>query len=504
MRLLTRFEYDNTVRDLLQDMTSPATAGFPPENGSNGFDNNADVHAASPVLVQAYMEAAEGIADRAITDHWDTLVPCDPQVDGYTACGITFATSFLKRAFRRTPAADELGLFLGLIETKTAEESFEAGVRSVIEATLQSPQFLYRAERQPETAAAPGAADALGGYELASRLSYLLWASMPDDELLAAAATGSLAAPEGLEAQARRLLASPKARGSVRHFHEQWLGLGALDSLVKDATAFPTYEESLRTDWREEINRFIEHEIFEGEGTYAALMTSSKTFVNANLAAFYNVDGPANSEFEQVSLPDDERAGLVTQPGLMAMLANPNQGSPIRRGVFVRDRFLCDPLPPPPADIEVSAPDPDPNATTRERFAEHTENEVCAACHILIDPIGFGFENYDGLGRFRMLENSLPIDATGELTGVDPDSVGAFDGAVELANRLATSEMAQDCYALQWFRYSSGRAESWDDLCSVQRSRDAMRSSGGSVEELVVSLVTSDAFRYRFGEEVTP
>jgi hypothetical protein len=193
-----------------------------------------------------------------------------------------------------------------------------------------------------------------------------------------------------------------------------------------------------------------------------------------------------------------ERAGVLTQPGLMALLAYPDQSSPVARGVFVRERMLCQHLPPPPNDVVIEPPDPDPNATTRERFAQHTADAACSGCHSLIDPLGFGFEHYDAIGRFRTDENGLPVDASGSLGGIaDASQVGDYEGAVELADKLLASTDFQECVAHQWTTFALGREPGEDDACAMQGIRQSFADSGGDLRELLVSIATSDSFRFR-------
>ena len=500
-RLLTRFEYDNTVRDLLFDDTRPAAA-FPAETSTLGFDNNAEAHRANPTLVQAYLEVAEDIAARAVAERLSALLPCDPASDGEVACGEAFARSFAARAFRRPVSDDEVQIFLRAFDAERQRAGFEAGIEAMIQVALMSPQLLYRLE--PVPAGDANDVVALGPYELASRLSYFLWGSMPDDALLEAAETGALSTREGVEAEARRLLADPRAKDAVRHFHAQWLLLDGLSHLVKDDATYPSYTPALRAVWREEMDRFIEHVWFDSDGTLEELLTSPVSFVDATLAAFYDVEGPSHDGFAEVTLDPATRAGLLTRPGLLAVLANPDQSSPIRRGVFVRERLFCDALPPPPDDLAIIPPDPDPNATTRERFAEHTANEACVSCHQLIDPVGFGFERYDGIGRYRSTENGLPIDASGELVAVDEAIAGPFDGAVELSQKLAGSVQVKYCVATQWFRFAAGRLERSADSCSLDDVRARFSAGGGDLKELLVAIAASDAFRFRKLEATSP
>lgn len=503
-RLLTRFEYDNTIRDLFElpdgDTLVPS-AGFPPENRTLGFDNEAAVHAVSPLLVQSYVDAAERVADHVVSTKLGTLLPCDPAIRGQIECGLAFIDKLLPRAFRRPAQPEERSMLHAFFRQRFAESGFDPAVNLTLQVILQSPQFLYRLE--PGDPSAEGVKlEPLEPAQLAVRLSYFLYASMPDEPLLAAVREGKLSTPAEIEAQARRMLADPKARRVVRHFHRQWLKTEKLPRLVKDAATFPEYDDSMKLSWIAAMDAYVEHAVLEGEGTLSALLLEPKTFVDVKLAELYGLRRPAGPGLELAELPSSY-AGLLTQPALMAALANPDQSSPILRGIFVRERILCETLPPPPANIPIEPPDPDPGLTTRERFAEHTENDFCKNCHVKIDPIGFGFEAFDALGRHRELENGKAIDSSGELAHTEEPAIeGPFDGAVELSQRLAESEQVQRCVARQWFRFTLGRDPAPEDACSLANAERAFLDSGGSFKELLVALTLTDAFRFRAVEDL--
>jgi hypothetical protein len=488
-RLLTREEYDNTVRDLLGDATRPARS-FPAEPRILGFENNASAHKANPLLVAAYLEAAEDIAARALAEHREALVPCDPAQVSEAECGRAFLDHLLPRAYRRPPGEAERERLEVFFEKVRATDGFDTAVEWTLQVILQSPQFLYRTEVGQPGTQEEGAV--LDGYEVASRLSYFLWASMPDDALLAAAAAGELGTQEGVTRQARRLISDARATRAVQSFFRQWLHLDGMEKVEKTELAD---DAPVAKAWRGGIERFIET-VWNSSGALSELLTRPAVHLDAATAPLYGIPPPPPGEWKVVEATG-ERAGLLTQPGLMAYLAGPEDSSPILRGVFVRERLLCQLLPAPPADIPIIPPDPDPNATTRERFAAHTANAACAGCHDLIDPVGFGFEQYDGLGRFRTTENGLPVDASGALTRVGDDLRGTFNGAVELSQRLAASAEVQDCVATQVYRFALGRLEAKEDTCALAYVQAQFRESGGDLRELMVAVATSHAFLTR-------
>jgi hypothetical protein len=495
-RRLTRWEYNNTVRDLLGDETRPADA-FPADEEALGFSNNAAALTTSSTLVQSYLLAAEGVAERATAD-LTSLLPCAMPAGGDEACARQFVSSFGRRAFRRPLDDGEVEAMVGLYRAGAAGGGAREGVRLVIEALLQSPPFLYRLEFDP----APGASAAsvpLGPWALASRLSYFLWGSMPDDELFAAAEAGRLAGPDEVAAEARRMLADPRARAMVARFHEEWLDYDRVLAVGrgKSAQYFPEWSADYAPLMLEEARAFVGHVVFDDPaGDLTTLLTAPYTFVNARLGSFYGLEGaPAGEAFGRVEAGG--RAGLLTLGALLAFHAHSDQTSPVHRGQLVRERLLCDPVPPPPPEVTISVPAVDAGATARERFAQHSRGAACAGCHAKLDPIGFGFENFDGVGRFRATEpGGAPVDAAGELKGTDVD--GQFVGAAELAARLARSGQVRDCYVAQWFRFAHGRGEEAEaDRCTLATLREAFGASGGNVRELLVAMTRTDAFLFR-------
>ncbi|MEM6996529.1 MAG: DUF1592 domain-containing protein, partial [Myxococcota bacterium] len=378
-------------------------------------------------------------------------------------------------------------------------ETSEDGVRLMVQTILQSPNFLYVVELSLPDPAADNIA-VLDGYELATRLSLFLWNSIPDPALLDAAEAGDLASAEGLRDEALRLLADSKARDAVAGFHTQWLGVDELDHTTKSTEMFPEWNVTMQSAMHAEMERFAQAVVLQGDGKLETLLSADFSYIEDPLFDLYGVAKPAGHTVgEPVPLNPNERAGLLTQAGFLAAHAHPDQSGPIQRGVEVRTNLLCTPPPPPPPGINAIPPNLDPNATTREIFEAHTEDPACAGCHSLIDGIGLGFEGYDAIGAYRETQNGLPVDQTGTVLGSDVD--GDFDGAVELANKLATSDDVRTCVARQWFRYAFGRIEDNDgDACSLEVLDDAFAASDYDVRELMVALVQTDAFRYRLAD----
>jgi hypothetical protein len=310
--------------------------------------------------------------------------------------------------------------------------------------------------------------------------------------LLDAAADGELVTRAHVAEQARRMLADDKAKVAVGAFYEQWLGLPLLDAATKDPDAFPMWSDTLRDSMREETKRFIAHVLWEDDARLSTLFSAPYSFVNASLAELYGVSGPRDdATFEKVDLDATQRAGVLTQGAFMASYANPQFNSPIKRGKWVRVRMLCQDLPDPPANIPAPAP-PSPNVSTRERFAMHTASPACSGCHVLIDGLGFGLENFDGIGKYRTTENGADVDASGRVNASDVDE--EYTGGVELAALLARSNQARDCLPTQWLRYATAREEEDEDTCSLVSVRQAFEASGGDMRELMVALTQTDAF----------
>lgn len=493
MRRLSHLEFDHTVRDLLGD-TQQLGRGFVEDARVGVFNNTASQQTIPVLLGEQYLEAAEKLADRATAD-LAKLVGCDAATTGESACAREFATRFGRRAYRRPLVAGEVDSLVALYDLARAKVEHRASIKVMLEAILISPHFLFRPEfGRPSS---DGAAAQLAPYELATRLSYLVWSSTPDDALLDAAEKGELSTREQVAAQARRLLADPRAHPALEAFFAQWLDLEATEKAAKSVAAYPEFDDALRQSMVEETRRFVSHVLWNGEHSLETLLSAPYSFVDARLAKLYGVAAPA-SGFAKVSLDPALRAGVLTQASVLSGHAKPDQSSPIKRGEFVRVRLLCDELPPPPPNVPL-LPAIDPNKSTRERFAEHTATPACAGCHRLIDGIGFGFEAYDGIGRHRTIDGGKTVDESGNVIEAG-DVDGKFTGAVELAKRLATSSEVRNCAATQWFRFASARHETAADGCAVGSLQKAFSASNGDLRELVIAFTQTDAFM-RYGAQ---
>ncbi|HVZ32941.1 MAG TPA: DUF1592 domain-containing protein, partial [Polyangiaceae bacterium] len=383
-RLLTRLQYDNTVRDLLGDLNVPAR-NFPDENTFLGFSNNADAHRETLLLAEQHLSAAEDLAQAAVARGLDQLLPCDAG-DQSEGCVSKFITQFGYRAFRRPLLDDESGAMLDLWRTANGSYGFSSAIELLLQVFLQSPQFLYRPESERvEGQPALGSPVQLDSYQIASRLSYFLWNTMPDAELFGLADDGKLSDLDTVRAQAERMLDDPRAQTTIADFYTQWLGMSAFGGITREVPGMGA-TNALNASWQESLNRFVQHTFWDEGGDLTSLLTSQTVFVDASLGQLYGFQ--VADDFTPVT--DSNRSGLLTQPGLMALYAHADQSAPVPRGKFVREQVLCHPLPPPPPNVDTTPPDPSPNATTRERFKEHSADPVCGSCHNLIEGVGFG------------------------------------------------------------------------------------------------------------------
>jgi hypothetical protein len=498
MRRLSRTEYDNTIRDLLQDGSRPATTGFAAdqEAGDSGFVQGGTV---STVDAQRLMETAQQLAATAVKK-LGVLVPCSPlptAAADQDRCARDFIVRFGKRAYRRPLTTAEVGYLASFYADARAGlgYGFADGIRMLLQVMLQSPNFLYRRELGPANPLRDGTLVRFNDYELASRLSYFLWASMPDDALLAAADAGQLRAAADVEAQARRLLADPRAKDMLADFQRQWLELGDLVGLQKDPAVYPTFSADVAASMASEAREFIAFVLgSRGDGKLDTLLGAPFSFLDGNLAKIYKQAGVTGTGVRQVMLDGAQRAGLLTQTGFLTVHAAPGGSHPVKRGRAVLERLLCTELPVPPANIPTPRP-PAPNLSTRERFAEHGRNECAIGCHALTDPLGFAFEGYDGVGAFRTTDGGKPVDASGAVTLSGQKH--PFADGVELSRLLARSTEVRSCVATQWLRYALKRREVRGDEASLALATDRFARAGYDVRELLVAAASTRSFLYR-------
>ena len=497
LRRLTRQEYNNTVRDLLGDATLPANA-LPSEELANGFGNDADAQAVSSLLAEQYNAVAEGIAERATetSAKLAELASCAADITETSdtasadSCAAQLIEDFLRRAYRRPVTATEVDELIALSALIRDETDFATGIAGVLEAVLQSPDFLYRVER--------GYLDDAGrrrptGHEMATRLSYFFWGTMPDDDLGEAADAGELTESDSILSHAERMLDDDRSRPMVRFFFNNLLPISSLASLERDADRYPTYTPAIGALMREETQHFLAYEIFEGTGTWDGVLTAPYTFVNESLAEFYGLSGVQGDAFVKVDLDTSQRLGLLTQAGVVAGTIHSNETNPVVRGAFVMRKLMCTEIPLPEGDVleEIKPPDPDSGATARERYGQHSSDPVCAGCHSLMDPIGLTLENFDPVGLWRDTENGVTIDATGAVPGVAP-----VDGPVELVQTIASAPRTHTCFAQRWSEFAYGRTHRAEHACTLERLDAEFNDSGHDIRQLLLDLTQTDDFLF--------
>ncbi len=553
IRRLTHSQYNNTVRDLLQDETRPADQ-FPQEDFVGGFKNQADAQSIPPLLAEAYSSAAEKLAENAYrTGVLARLFPCPSSenppsrgaaatglrgvswviptrhpptppskgefslssigmprrgMDGFSAkadsdCQQKCLRAFGLSAFRRPLTESEVAQYLGLFEKEQRRtgQNLQAA-KLVVEAMLQSPSFLFRTEYGPKTK--------WKSYEMASRLSYFLWDTMPDEQLFQQAAAGGLDHLEGIERAARRMLHDARARQAVDEFVSQWLRFDRLQNAYRDRRRYPNFNPELAMAMAEETRRLVANLVWN-DRNFMEFLTADYSFLNSDLAPLYGLPTP-KEEFTMVKLPPtSDRAGILGQAAFLTLTSKPAETSPTARGLFIREQLLCQnvPNPPPGTNMNLAPPSESKPETTRERLSVHRANETCARCHNLIDPIGFGLERFDAIGKRRQKESvfffpgryehgtkpkivELEIDASGFVAGI-PNS--QFSSPKQLGTLLASRTECQDCIAKQLFRYAMGRAEVAADRPVLEAMQSTFRSSQFRFQELMISLVKSKVFQ---------
>lgn len=503
---LTHTQWENTVIDLFgfdgpTGLSEALRADSLP--GEAIFDNPGGALDVDEVLWSGYQRAAGVLAERATTDE-AIFARIAPETGGDDRDRATrFVRAFGERAHRRPLTDDEVSEYVMLYDSASglygATDDLHSGVRLVLEAMLQSPFLLYRVEL---SSARESGTIPLDDHEIASRLSYALWDSMPDEELFAAARAGMLSDPESVAVQARRMVDDPRAEAVFVRFHRQLFDVDDFEGIAPSPDRFPDAPRDLGALAAEEHDRFVREIVFGRDGGYRDLLTSPDTFVNAELAAIYGVPGSFGEAMELVTLDPAQRRGVFTQIGFLASNATQTSPDPIHRGVFLAERIACVHIDAPPDDI--TPPPVIEGATNRETVANHTEQpgSRCAGCHAqIINPFGFPFESYDATGAWREIDNGQPVDTTGSppIDGV-PTPVG---GAVELADAMAESTWVHECYVRHWVERTMGRHAEPEDQALVSQLAEGSRVGSLSIRELVVQIVTSRAFLHRSTREVS-
>jgi len=499
LRRLTQSQYTHTVRDVLGDDLVVPRALEPDVARSGLTAIGASETSVSRRGVEQYQAAAYALAEQVLRDptRRARLVTCTPAGIRDDRCATETLAALGRRLWRR-PLSTEETTALGNVAGRAAEVlgDFWRGLEYGLAALLQAPDMVFRAELGVPDAARPGFSR-FTGYEMAARMAWFLWDGPPDAALLDAAAGGVLDTPEGLRGEATRMIADPKGRRGLRAFLTDWLHLGELDRVSRDAMIFPAYGPDLTNAAREETLRTAAWIALDENRDFRDILTSRDTFVNRRLASVYRVQFPQRAmegegdPFARVTFAEDDlRRGLLGQASILLLHAHPTSTSPTLRGKFVRESLLCSPIPMPPVGLNTAVPEPSATLRTlRERIAAHNTVPECATCHRLTDPLGLTLETFDAIGRSRRSENGVPLDTSGDLDG------RPLADARALAQTLHDDPTVSRCIVQTVYRFAQGREDADGELGEVRRLHGRFRAEGYRWRALMLELVTSDAFR---------
>jgi hypothetical protein len=476
---LNLVELTNSVRYLFGEAATAALPeGVDPQVQS--FDSNAEALTISESGVDSLMRMAGEIA--AGVEPAD-LAPCNGATG--RVCAEQRVRVTARRVLRRPASPEELASYLALWDEVQLRSDEDTATRAVVQRLLMTPDFLYHVEWGDETGK-------LDGYELAARLSFFAWESTPDDALLDEAAKGTLATTSGVEMLLDRLLGDARGQAMFLRFFEQWAELPKLGEAVKDPLVYPDFE-ALKAPMADEFRAFV-GDLVSHDGTVKELFTSTTTFVAGELASVYGIASMGQGA-QSVRLPATQRAGILTQTAFLAGHAKANKSAPILRGRFIRERVLCASVPPPPPGANTVAASATVPTTTREYYAQLTSGPTCSACHDQLNPVGFAFEGFDGMGRARIEENGRVVDTSGALT--TGDVAGPVTGAVELATRLGESKTVRNCLAKQLFRSRFRRVEVPGDEALIEAVAAAVAADGDRLTSLARLLGRQEAMKHR-------
>jgi mono/diheme cytochrome c family protein len=513
LRRLNRAEYNNTIRDLVGVNFRPAD-DFPLDDVGYGFDNIGDVLAMPPILFDKYMNAAEKIAEAAFKDP-----ACKKRILGGKMVGDSLRESqrqlaervdhkpgdnaekvrealahFATRAYRRPATKDEVARLMRFVQTaERAGDGAERGLQLAVQAVLVSPHFLFKVEIDPDPK--NPAPHPITEFELATRLSYFLWSTMPDQELFDIARQGQLR--KNLDAQVRRMLKDPKAVALVDNFAGQWLQIRSVETATPDAGTFPTFDDALRRAMLKETDFFF-LAIMQEDRSILDFLDADFTFVNERLAKHYGLSGVKGDEFRRVSLKGTGRGGILTHASILTVTSNPTRTSPVKRGKYILENILGTPPPPPPPDVPELSEQKELTGSLRQKMEQHRRDPNCATCHQRMDPLGFGFENFDGIGAWRTRDGEFTIDPAGEL----PDG-RKFNGPAELRAILKSrDEEFRRCLIDRLLTYGLGRGLEAYDKCAVDDIAKKVAQNDNRFSSLVIEIVKSDPFQLRRGTPV--
>jgi hypothetical protein len=497
MRRLNRTEYNNTVRDLT-GLDLKLANDFPSDDVGNGFDNIGDVLSLPPILMEKYLAAAKQIADEVMKspDAAKKVFPrqaSDPKnIDEVVEVARANASSFAQRAFRRPLETDETERLFNLMRVAwDSNATKEEIMQTLITAILASPHFIYRVEEDDPQDFVDGVRP-LNDFELSSRLSYFLWSSMPDDHLLERAKEGKLHTAEQLHAEVDRMLADPKAKALVENFAGQWLQLRDLEALSPDPAKFASFDATLRGSMRRETELLFSSILNENR-SILELLGADYTYVDERLAKHYGIEGVSGNEFKKVDLMG-KRRGVLMHGSILLLTSNPTRTSPVKRGKWVLENLLAEPPPPPPPNVPELGAAGETLGTLRQQMEQHRVNPNCAVCHVKMDAVGFGLENFDAIGAWRDADGREKIDPSGILPGGR-----TFSGPLDLVQILVEDKKAEfaRCLSLKMLTYALGRGLGVADRCTISSIVDSLAKDNYRFATLIKSIVTSPPFTHQ-------
>ncbi len=498
---LNKAEYNNTIRDLT-GLELQLANDFPSDDVGNGFDNIGDVLSLPPILLEKYLEAAETIAEaiwsnEEVRNRVFSIKPKSESLEDQVAAATENVRLFATKAFRRPLAEEELQKLFQLMRATWQRDGSDSEImQTVTIAILSSPNFIFRVEDDSNDRLDQENEDPitrrLNDYELASRLSYFLWSSMPDDRLFDLASRGELQDPATLVSEAKRMLQDPKANALVDNFAGQWLQLRDVERLTPDPGRFPTYTKDLGIAMRRETEEFFRR-VVRHDRSILDFLNANYTYINEPLAKHYGIEGVKGEEFREVSLQGGRR-GILTHASILTLTSNPTRTSPVKRGKWILENILDEPPPPPPSDVPELEEGAETLGSLREQMEQHRANPACAVCHRTMDAIGFGLENFDAIGVWRDRDGKEQINASGQLPGNKQ-----FEGASELMAILAQEkkEAFARCLTEKILTYALGRGLVSFDRCVVNDAVSELERNDYRFSALVAAVVTSDAFTKR-------
>ena len=498
IRRLNKAEYNNTIRDLT-GLDLHLADDFPSDDVGNGFDNIGEVLSIPPILLEKYIQAAEKIAtaiwqDPAIRKQVFPYSPNSESLEDRVFAATENVRLFAMKAFRRPIREKEAQRFLQLMRDVWERDGTEAEIMQTITvAILSNPNFIFRVEDEPieeqfDIGEKVGTRF-LNNYELASRLSYFLWSSMPDERLFELAEQGELVKPTVLVAESQRMLRDPKASALVENFAGQWLQLRDIERLSPDPTLFPNYSKELGRSMRQETEVFFARLIQE-DRNILEFLNADYTYIDGALAKHYGIDGVEGDEFQRVALQSNRR-GILTHASILTLTSNPTRTSPVKRGKWILENMLDEPPPPPPPDVPELEEGGETLGSLREQMEQHRANPSCAVCHRTMDAIGFGLENFDAVGVWREKDGQDQIDASGQLPGNR-----VFEGASALMEILSEEkkEAFTRCLAEKLLTYALGRGLGSFDRCAVNDTVESLEKNEYRFSAMIAAIVTSEPF----------